>query len=294
MTENVQPQSAPQDTDDPPRDPARAVIAHYARHGDLLDRIREHLPATGGDPAAPTYEALHQLDQFHLGGPAATRALAERVGLRDGAVVDLGCGIGGPARTLAREYGCTVTGIDLTESYCAAARRLSEWVGLDDRTRFVRASVHALPLADAAWPWVWTQHAVMNIPDTARMYAEVARVLRSGGCFVHHDIVLGPAGAPHFPVPWASTPKGSFLQPAETLRQQLRAAGLVEVNWTDLTPKVLETVREARIARRRGDPEAPGPHLIQGPEFLTMRANLGRNLEEDRVGVVQGLWRKPT
>jgi SAM-dependent methyltransferase len=269
-----------------------AVTAHYARNGDMRTLIREALPATGGDPTRPTYDALHQLDQFHLGGPEATRALAERVGLHDTAVLDLGCGIGGPARTLAQEYGCEVTGVDLTESFCQTARDLSAWVDLAVRTHFVCASVHGLPFAEAAFPWVWTQHAIMNIPDTARMYAEAARVLQPGGFFVHHDIVAGEVPEPRFPVPWASRPEGSFLQPAETVRGQIRDAGLTEVTWRDLTDTVIAKSREAKAAHAAGAPEPPGPHLVQGPEFLTMRANLGRNLEEGRVRVVQGLWRK--
>lgn len=277
----------------PETDPRATVTAHYSRNGDMRQRIREALPAVGGDPSVPTYDALHQLDQFHLGGPASTRALADRVGLRNASVLDLGCGIGGPARNLAAEYGCDVTGVDLTETFCRTARDLSAGVGLADLTRFVRASVHDLPFTDAGWDWVWSQHAIMNIPDTARMYAEVARVLRRGGLFVHHDIVAGSRPEPRFPVPWASDPSGSFLQSPDAIRDQMRAAGLTPVDWRDMTETALEKIREARAARAAGVPEPPGPHLVQGPEFMTMRANLARNLEEDRAAVVQGLWRKP-
>lgn len=269
------------------------VTAHYSRHVDLLPRLRAVLPEAGGDPDRPTYDALHVFDQFHLGGPTATRELAEHADLKDATLLDVGCGIGGPARMLAAEFGCDVTGIDLTESYVAAAHELGGWVGLRERTRFACASALHLPFADESWDTVITQHAIMNIPDKARMYAEVARVLKPGGRFVHHDIVAGTTREPYFPVPWASTPAGSFLLPASDVHERLREAGLEEVWWHDKTSEVIQAGRDARAAREAGTPEEPGPHLIMGEEFLTMRKNLGRNLEEGRVAVIQGIWRKP-
>jgi SAM-dependent methyltransferase len=271
----------------------RAVTAHYDRHENLVQRIHDALPAAGGDPERPTYDALHQLDQFHLGGPRATRELAEHAGLRDADVLDLGCGIGGPARTLSAEYGCRVTGVDLTETFCRIAHRLSAEVGLAAVTRFVRASVDALPLAADTWAWVWSQHAIMNVPDTPRMYAEVARVLAPGGRFVHHDIVAGPDGPPYFPVPWASEPAASFLQPPGSICDQLHTAGLVQCDWRELTDDVIAHLRASRAARDAGEPDSPGPHLVLGPSFHDMRANLGRSLEDQRARVVQGIWQKP-
>lgn len=271
----------------------RAVTAHYARHDDLIERVRNALPAAGGAPDRPTYDALHHLDQFHLGGPMATRELAETAGLRGDRLLDLGCGIGGPSRMLAAEYDCDVTGLDLTERYCALARELSTWVSLHSRTRFVCASARALPFEDAAWPLVWSQHAAMNIPDKARMYREVARVLAPGGRFVMHDIVAGTHREPHFPVPWASEPGQSFLLPAGGIHALLTDAGLEEILWHDKTSHALTRVREARAAADAGEPEPPGPQLLMGPEFTRMRRNLARNLEEGRVAVIQAIWRKP-
>jgi len=215
------------------------VTAHYDRLGDLRPRVRKALAAAGGDPGAPDYAALHLLDQFHLGGAAATRGLADWAGLRDMSVLDIGCGIGGPARCLAQEYGCNVTGVDLTESYVRTARSLSAWTGLDAATRFTCASALALPLADAAWPVAFSQHAIMNIPDKRAFYAEAARVLAPGGLFVHHDIVAGPVRRPHFPVPWAETPAASFLVPVPALHGAIRAAGLVEIAWRDMSATAL-------------------------------------------------------
>lgn len=269
------------------------VTGHYARHGDMAERILEVFRSSDGYKDPVTYKALHQLDQFHLGGPVATRMLADMAGLRNVPVLDLGCGVGGPARCLAAESGCEVTGVDLTDSFIKSARRLSDLTDLTASTHFVCANVLDLPFVDASWLWAVSQHAIMNIPDSARMYREVARVLAPGGYFAQHDIVAGAKPNPHFPVPWASSPAGSFLQDAGTLCRQLEAAGLERVQWENLTAEALDAMRSARAARDAGEPEPPGPHLVMGPEFLTMRANLGRNLAEDRARVLRALWRKP-
>ena len=273
-----------------PRPTPEAIVRHYSRNGDWAPRITALMRDHGLDPSDP--DAMAPLDQLHLGGHDATRALADWAGLAGGQVLDVGCGIGGPARMLAHSFGCAVTGIDLTQGYCRDATALSRQVGLAARTRFACASAHDLPFAEASFPWVWTQHAAMNIPDKRAMYAEIARVLRPGGRLVLHDIVAGPGREPYFPVPWAGTPDASFLLPARGVHELLSGAGLRELAWEDLTKAAVQRVQDARARMRAGEDEGLGPHLLQGPEFLEMRRNLARNLEEGRVGVVRAVFEK--
>jgi len=284
------PSSPPDPTVADRQAPSQAIVRHYARNGDWAPRITALMREHGLDPHDP--EAMAPLEQLHLGGDTATRALAEWAEIAGGRVLDLGCGIGGPARMLAHAFGCEVTGVDLTHGYCRDAAVLGRQVGLARRTRFACASAHDLPFAEASFPWVWTQHAAMNIPDKRAMYAEVARVLQPGGRLVLHDIVAGPGREPYFPVPWASTPDASFLLPARGVHELLRGAGLRERAWEDLTRAAVQRVRDARARMRAGEPEGLGPHLLQGPEFLEMRRNLARNLEEGRVGVVRAVFEK--
>jgi SAM-dependent methyltransferase len=277
-------------TDAPTRYRADDVTRHYGRRGDLAPQILQTLSDHGYDPSDP--EALAPMEQLHLGGPEATRAVAQFAGLAGGELLDVGCGIGGPARMLAHAFGCDVTGLDLTVSYCRDAAALSRQVGLAARTRFLCASAHDLPFADGRFPWVWTQHAAMNIPDKRAMYAEIARVLAPGGRLVLHDIVAGPGREAHYPVPWASTPAASFLLPAREVHGLIAHTGLEEVAWDDLTPEAVQRVRAARAAREQGEPEPLGPHVLMGEEFFEMRKNLARNLEEGRVGVVRAVFAK--
>ena len=86
-------------------------------------------------------------------------------------VLDVGGGLGGPARTLAIEFGCRVTVIDLTESYVEAGQRITSMLGLDDRVTFRVGDALALPFDDGAFDAVWTQNSGMNIADKAGLYA---------------------------------------------------------------------------------------------------------------------------
>jgi SAM-dependent methyltransferase len=272
----------------------RAVAEHYARRGALAPRILElAAEASGGGPLRAA--DLAAFDQLHPRGREATDELA---GLVDwtglSCFLDLGCGLGGPARYLAETRGVAAVGIDLTESFCADARRLAEATGAD--ASFACADATRLPFGDAAFPLVLTQAASMNIPDKAALYREVARVLAPGGRFLLHDVQLGPAGAPHIPVPWASEPASSHLLPPREVRALIEAAGLTCRFWDDRTAEVRASIEaQRRLAaelKAAGKALPPGAHTIQGPEFREMAANLARNLAEQRIVVTSGLFEK--
>jgi SAM-dependent methyltransferase len=108
----------------------RSVQAHY-RTAALLDRILAGLREAGKDPGAPTVDDLAPADEFHSLGRVATKDLAELAALKSGTrVLDVGSGLGGPARFLAVTYGCDVTGVDLMPEFCAVASELSRRTGL--------------------------------------------------------------------------------------------------------------------------------------------------------------------
>ena len=276
----------------------KIVTRHYARHGALSERILSVLAEAGRGSDTLSVEDLSPLDQFHLRGHQATRELAEAAALQSGhTLLDIGCGIGGPARMLAQEFGPAVTGVDLTEAYCRTAAELTQLVDLAPRPRFVCADATALPFPAESFDIIWTQHAARNIPDKAALYGEALRVARRGGRFVLYDVVLGAAGAPYFPAPWAATPNGSFLVTGAEVRQLVAAAGFREIAFRDLSKeaRAWNQERRARIAEAEaGGRPALGAHMIMGPEFPQMIANVGRSLEEDRVGLVSGLFEKPT
>ncbi len=273
-------------------DPAKDIAAHYTR-GDLAEAILAALRAAGKDPDNLAPGDLSGLDQFHFRGLEATRDQTALVALDAGThVLDVGCGIGGPARHLAAAFGCRVTGLDLTEEFCRVGAMLAERTGLGDRVAFRHGDALDMPFEDASFDLVWTQHASMNIADKARLYGEMHRVLRPGGRLALYDIVAGPGGALHFPVPWARAPEISFLTTAEALRTGLEAAGFAIEVWRDVSQAGLDwRTRMMEQAARDGQPPL-GLHVVMGDDWRDMFGNVGRNLEEARIALYQAVARK--
>jgi SAM-dependent methyltransferase len=264
---------------------------HYGRPG-LGESILDGVRAAGKDPDRLAPEDLAAVDQFHIGGRDATLDLAKLAGLARGLeVLDVGGGLGGPARTLAHELGSRVTVLDLTEEYCRVGEELTRRTGLADRVRFRHGDALALPFPDASFDLVWTQHSSMNIEDKERLYQSIQRVLRPGGRLALHEVTAGPAGPVHFPVPWSADGAGSFLRPPEAIRGLLAGLGLRETAWVDVSAAALLWFGE-RVAAARGATAPPplGLHLLLGPAAGRMFANMLRNLEERRIVVIQAVW----
>jgi SAM-dependent methyltransferase len=276
-------------------DPQR-INAHYGRQG-LGDSILDGLRAAGKDAARLTPADLAPLDQFHTRGKQATLELASLAGLRaDQQVLDVGGGLGGPARTLAAALGCRVTVLDLTAEYCRVGEMLTARTGLEDRVSFHHGSALAMPFAAASFDVVWTEHSTMNVADKERLYAESYRVLRPGGRLALHEIMAGPVQPIHFPVPWAPDAAISFLRSPAEIRTLLAAAGFSELTWRDVSEPSLAWFQRRPAADPSAAPAAPPPlgvHLLLGPSFGTAVGNLVRNLAENRVVIVQGVLERP-
>src|SRR3712207_2695909 len=216
----------------------RNVGEHYGR-GDLTAAIISALRAAGKDLDALDVEDLAPVDQFHVRGREATLDLARLAGIAAGLrVLDVGGGLGGPARTLASEFGCTVEVLDLTEEFCRAGEMLTALTGLSDLVSFRHGSALDMPYPDASFDVAWTQHSSMNIADKVRLYAQIQRILRPGGRLAMHEILAGPVSPIHLPVPWARDPALSHLRPPAQTRALLRETGFRELAWIDETAQI--------------------------------------------------------
>ena len=259
---------------------------HYRATG-LTERLKTALTALGPENQRLTPEQLGTLDQFHTRGLAATTELAKLAGITaDMSVLDVGSGVGGPARFLAATYGCRVTGVDLSQPFVDAARYLTERTEQSGQVSFQTASALELPFDDDRFDVVLLQHVAMNISDRARLYREIRRVLKSGGRFTTFDVV-SMSGEPHYPVPWARTPATSFLLTAAATREAIEPAGFRTLAWRDDTE-----VAKAWIAQLRASRPLPSPNLgvVMGPEFAQLAANLGRNLMDGRLGILTAVF----
>ena len=206
------------------------VRDHYRATG-LTERLKTALAAFGPEDQQLTPQQLAPLDQFHTRGLAATAELGKLAGITAGtSVLDVGSGVGGPARFLAATYGCQVTGVDLSEPFVDAARYLTERTGQNGQVSFETASALELPFDAGRFDVALLQHVAMNIADRARLYREIRRVLKSGGMFATFDVVLNDS-EPHYPVPWARTPATSFLLTAAATRAAVEPAGFRTLAW---------------------------------------------------------------
>jgi ubiquinone/menaquinone biosynthesis C-methylase UbiE len=266
---------------------AAAIDAHYGRSGPmrLLGAAIHDAVGTEG-PVDP--DALEVYEEFHVGARPATMRLAELAepgqGMR---VLDVGAGVGGPARLLARRFGCRVTALDLTEEFCRLAEELTARTGLSDAVTVVQGNALDLPFADAAFDLVWTQHASMNIADRERLYAEIRRVCAPDGRFALYDVLAGPEGAPRYPLPWADEPAISSLRTAEEQRALVTAAGFRELVWEDATAEGLAGFKRMQLAGAGATP--PGMRALV-EDLMPKMSNLAAGLEAGTLALGRGVF----
>jgi len=166
------------------------VNVFYNTHPISESQVLDKLAQTGADTSILTVELLQHHDQDHFGGLAATDALAHHGKINELThVLDLCCGLGGPARYLAHHYGCQVTGVDMNTDRLDGAVRLTERTKLQDRVVFHHANALQTGLADETFDVIVSQEAFCHIPDKKTLIAECVRLLKPGGCIVYTDIL---------------------------------------------------------------------------------------------------------
>jgi ubiquinone/menaquinone biosynthesis C-methylase UbiE len=246
-------------------------VASYYTRGSLEEKIREALVRAGKNVDQLSIGDLAPLDNFHVGGHESTEALAGFMDLQDGMhLLDVGCGIGGPARYFAQR-GCRVTGVDLTEEFVRVAQSLTHMLKLDGKADFRQASALALPFEAAKFDGAYMIHVGMNLEDKAGVFWEVGRVLKPGGFFAIFDIMQKGKGVFDFPLPWAVTPTTSFVQSAEYYRRGLEAAGFRIKHERDRTQFALDFMQRTMA---RTSPPILGVHLLMGEQAPVMLKNV--------------------
>lgn len=267
------------------------VAQHYS-HGALEGAILDALKASGLDIDRLTPSDLANIDEFHLGWRAATVEIARDIHLsRAMHVLDVGSGIGGPARYFAEAHGAQVTGIDLTQEFVDVANALTKRCGLSDLATFRQASALALPFADHTFDAATLIHVGMNIKDKAKVFSEVFRVLRPHAHFVVYDVMRTAGGDLPYPMPWAATPATSFIRTPDEYRQMLTAAGFKiegEVSRRDFALKLWQEMR--RKIAEHGPPKL-GLHVLMGEAAKERLGNVITTLERGIIAPIEMVMR---
>ena len=268
------------------------VENHYSR-GDLYQAILAALTVAGEDVTNLVPGDLDPVEHFHGRGVAATADLAASLDLSPGdEILDIGSGVGGPARYIARSHGCRVVGIDLTAEFCDTARRLSELVGLSDKVHFEQASATDLPFEDGRFHAAYSQNVSMNIADKGTMFSEAHRVLRPGGAFALAELALGDGGPVIYPTPWSADGVHSHLLTEVQTVEALGEAGFEVVSVTDNGPAMAEFFQAQRDAVARHGPPKLGPFILMGEQAKEKGRNTARNMAEGRTRAIEILCRR--
>jgi SAM-dependent methyltransferase len=255
----------------------------------------ENLRSRGIAPEQASAEDVHAVDMLHMGGLAATDALAAMAGVCPGQqVLDVGAGVGGPARRLAQKYGARVQALELSGTVHETAIALTALVRLQDQVHHTQGSALALPFAAGSFDIVVMQHVAMQIAEKDALFAECVRVLKPGGALALHEIFLGEGGEPLFPLAWATDPAMSSLEPLAACTARLARFGLQAGEFADQTEEGrryhaanMEKWRLA-LAQQEG---ADGRSVEATRTRLATATSMERNLREGRLLVGMIVYR---
>ena len=228
--------------------------------GDLRERLHAALRAAGLEPEVLRPGDLGEADQFHTGGRMATADVARAVGIGLGTrVLDVGSGIGGPARYFAH-LGAVVTGVDVTKEFVVLARELNLACAMAGSITMLLAPAQATTLPPGSFDAATMLHVGMNVADKPAVFTEVHRLLRPGGVFGVYDLM--GTNALEYPVPWADAASSSYVESADAYVTNLRAAGFIVTENTDCSTAVLKAMGEAAAARRLSPTSLAGQVLL--------------------------------
>lgn len=268
------------------------VADHYT-HGSLIDAIKTGIAEVGKTPETVTIDDLSAIDEFHIGGRAASIEFLDQLSLSAGThVLDVGCGLGGPARFTTSRYGSTVTGIDLTAEFVQTGQTLCQWVRLDNTIELVEGSALDMPFNNAGFDAAYMMHVGMNIADKENLFAEVARVLKPGSTFGVYDVMQTVEDEISFPVPWAETPATSALASPEQYKNALQKAGFeitAERNRRDFALAFFAEL--AAKTQAAGGPPPLGIHLLMGESRVVKVKNMADNIAAGRIAPVEMIAR---
>ena len=269
-------------------------IHSYYSPNDLYNKIIKGLDNLGKDLSSLELDDLQPVDEFHIRGDVATKELIKLANFSpDMHIIDIGCGVGGSTRRLCHETGCVVTGIDLSDEYIDAAERLTQLLNMEERVKFHATSALELPYEDNTFDGAWSIQMNMNVEDKLGWLKEMYRVIKPGGRAILYEVCGNKNTPVHFPVPWAQDSSMSFLVPQEPFRDLITAAGFDIEVWNEKTD--LAQIAFSQMTEPTGEPDLPelGVHMLVGDDILTKAYNLHRNLDDERVSLIETVAVKP-
>ncbi len=198
-------------------------------------------------------------------------------------VLDLGSGIGGTARHLARTFGCPVVALNLSETENQRHRSMNQEQGLDHLITVVDGNFEELPYEDQSFDVVWSQDAFLHSPDRKKVFQEAVRVLKSGGELIFTDPMQTEDAYAEYLDPILKRIHLESLATPSFYKQTAQELGLQKINFEHLQiqlanhyAKVLqETEAREDELRSKGVSQEYLEHMKQGLRNWVMGGTYG-------------------
>ncbi len=258
----------------------------------MFGKICDKLEQQGLELSRLQRKDLSGLDEFIIRGTEVTEELAGEIYLKDTKILDVGCGLGALCRMLADSYQCEVTGIDLSEEAIETAKKLSELVGLAEKTEFIRADALNLPFEDGSFDIVWTQFVQMNIRDKAKFFMEIKRVLKCEGALVFYEVFKTNNRKINFPLPWAGNPAFSYLETFRYVDTLLTDLEFVKLHTRDQTGKTKQYLFQYLKMGKTQNSQRFGFQLSKTSSSNNRLNNLLKAIEENKIELKSSIYKK--
>jgi cyclopropane fatty-acyl-phospholipid synthase-like methyltransferase len=184
-------------------------------------------------------EGLGHLDQYHYRGVQACDEVVTLLNLQEGErLLDVGAGVGGPARSISARTKCSVTAVEVLEDLSQMARVLNERVGLDEKIEWIHGDMCTAEVEPASCDAMMSLLVILHIKDRATLFSKIATALKPGATFLIEDMVcVAPGGVmPERPAELLRTlVHAPFIPTQQQYEEHLREAGFTDIVFENLS-----------------------------------------------------------
>ena len=259
-------------------------IENFWTRGDIFSRVHQAMSEAGLINKELNIEDLFPIDQYHARGIAATVDLGKRMPIsKNQKIIDIGCGLGGPARYYAKEFKCFITGIDITPSFIEIGNEFNKLTSMSDNIQLLVGNGEILDFKNETFDGAYSQHVTMNISDRKKFFSEAFRVLKKDSFFAFTEHGLGPEGNPIFPLPWADSSEMSFLLPPETTISILKDIGFSDIKIIETADKYISGYEKLIGLKSANKKPILGIHVIGGESMNERSTNSMQSIKENRT-----------